>query len=283
MAQIGASIGLGGNGGGGGGAADELAAVVSIASPSTSIAGLLDFYGAAGGYIECLAALMEVDGDLGVYGTIYYYGNIEKGNNAARIRGAVGTAALPSIACGTPGFFSVANQMKYSEGAADLGYVLAKAFGSATAGSVLIVGADYMAAVDEFLIYNTGTQKLSINGSNAAVLGLAQTFTKSQNVASVALTDGANIATDSSLANVFTVTLAGNRTLDNPTNLVAGGTYMWIVTQDGTGSRTLAYGNKFKWPGGVAAVLSTAAGAVDTITAVYNGTNLLANIQKAYA
>lgn len=95
----------------------------------------------------------------------------------------------------------------------------------------------------------------------------------------VTLTDAANIATDASLSTVFEVTLGGNRTLDNPTNLKDGGTYIWVVTQDGTGSRTLAYGSAFKWPGGTAPTLSTAAGSVDIITAVSDGTNLYATSQ----
>lgn len=108
------------------------------------------------------------------------------------------------------------------------------------------------------------------------------TWTKSQNVAMVPLVDAANIATDASLGNVFSVTLGGNRTLSNPTNLVAGGTYAWIVTQDGAGNRTLAFGALFKWTGG-APVMSTPAGSIDTISAVYDGTVLLASLQKAYA
>lgn len=93
---------------------------------------------------------------------------------------------------------------------------------------------------------------------------------------SVALTDATSIATDASLAigNVFTVTLGGNRTLANPVNLVAGGTYMWLVTQDGTGSRTLAYGTLFAWPSGTAPTLTTAPGSVDMITSIYDGTKL---------
>jgi hypothetical protein len=109
---------------------------------------------------------------------------------------------------------------------------------------------------------------------DVAVLDVAQTYSASQNVASVALSDGANIATNAALGNVFTVTLGGNRTLDNPTNLVAGGTYLWVVTQDGTGSRTLAYGANFKWPGGTAPTLTTAASSVDMISCVYTGTTL---------
>jgi len=138
------------------------------------------------------------------------------------------------------------------------------------------------------LRYNESTNIFQVSKNAAAyedvaTLATAQTYTKSQNVARVGLTDAANIATDASLGNIFSVTLAGNRTLDNPTNLVDGGTYSWIITQDGTGSRTLAYGALFKWPGGTVPVLSTAAGAVDLITAIYNGTILAASINKAFA
>jgi len=37
------------------------------------------------------------------------------------------------------------------------------------------------------------------------------------------------------------------------------------VTQDGTGSRTLAYGSYWKFPGGSAPTLTTSASAVDVI------------------
>lgn len=60
-----------------------------------------------------------------------------------------------------------------------------------------------------------------------------------------ALSDGANIATDCTNGSTFTVTLGGNRTLDNPTNKIVGKTYNWIITQDGSGGRTLAFGTDF--------------------------------------
>lgn len=116
------------------------------------------------------------------------------------------------------------------------------------------------------------------DAATTARLDTAQTYTKAQRVASVALTDGANIATDASLSNVFTVTLGGNRTLDNPTNLVSGGRYVWIITQDGTGGRTLAYGANFSWPGGITPVQPTAAAAIARIDATYNGTVLVSTI-----
>ena len=79
---------------------------------------------------------------------------------------------------------------------------------------------------------------------------------------------------DASLSNAFTVTLGGNRTLDNPTNLVAGFTYTFRIVQDATGSRTLAYGTAYKFPGGTAPTLTTTANAIDYLSCSTDGTNL---------
>lgn len=59
-----------------------------------------------------------------------------------------------------------------------------------------------------------------------------------------ALTDAANIAVNLANGKHFSVTLGGNRTLQNPTNLPAGTDckpFVVIVTQDATGGRTLAF------------------------------------------
>mgnify|MGYP001569726176 CR=1 FL=1 len=132
----------------------------------------------------------------------------------------------------------------------------------------------------------TGTDSSSIDfgaGGTAAFIGTAQTFIKAQGVATVAVTSTTNsIATDASLGNDFSHTLTENTTLANPTNMVTGRYYTWTIVQDAT-PRTLAFGNAFKWPGGTAMVVSTANGAIDTITARYNGTVLLAVYAQAYA
>ena len=93
----------------------------------------------------------------------------------------------------------------------------------------------------------------------------AQTYTAAQRGAISVLTDGATITPDFALANNFSVTLAGNRTLANPTNLVAGQSGVIIINQDGTGSRTLAYGSYWDFAGGTAPTLTTTASAVDMI------------------
>jgi hypothetical protein len=129
---------------------------------------------------------------------------------------------------------------------------------------------------DQIEVMLTSIAAKLVIASNLSDVASAQVARANINKGRTGLTDGTNIATDASLGNAFSVTLGGNRTLDNPTNLQDGATYLWKITQDGTGSRTLAYGNKFKWPGGTVPTLTTAAASVDMITAFYDGTNLLA-------
>lgn len=104
-------------------------------------------------------------------------------------------------------------------------------------------------------------------------LSTVNVFTKNQSVSPYALTDGATISVDASQSNNFTVTLGGNRTLANPTNLTNGMVLNFCVTQDGTGSRTLSFGSKYKWGlGGADASpsLSATAGAVDFLSCYYD-------------
>jgi hypothetical protein len=107
-----------------------------------------------------------------------------------------------------------------------------------------------------------------------AATNKTQTFSRAQQVATVSLTDAATIATDASLGNVFSVTLGGNRTLGAPTNLTNGATYIWRISQDATGSRTLAYASVFKFPGAVTPTLTTTASRMDILTGVSDGTNI---------
>jgi hypothetical protein len=97
------------------------------------------------------------------------------------------------------------------------------------------------------------------------------------------LTDGANIAWNLQTQQTAKVTLGGNRTLDAPTNLKAGATYVLRVIQDGTGSRTLSWNAAYKFPGGTDPTLSTGASAVDVVTFVSDGTSLFGVCSKAFA
>ena len=120
--------------------------------------------------------------------------------------------------------------------------------------------------------------------SGYGAIDTAQTWTKGQRAEVTALTDAATIAVDFADSNNFSVTLGGNRTLGNPTNQVAGQSGSLFVTQDGTGSRTLAYSSDWEFAGGTAPTLSTAASAVDRIDYIVRASGSIhAVLTKAFA
>jgi hypothetical protein len=77
---------------------------------------------------------------------------------------------------------------------------------------------------------------------------------------------------DASLGNIFTLTVVASAptttTIATPTNIKAGATYMWIITQNGAGNGELGFSADFKFPGGTLHTLTTSPGAIDVLTAV---------------
>ena len=80
-----------------------------------------------------------------------------------------------------------------------------------------------------------------------------------------AATSSTGITLDFGASVHHSVTLAHNTTFAAPSNQVIGQSGSIIITQDGTGSRTAAFNAAFKFVGGTAPTLSTAANAVDRI------------------
>jgi hypothetical protein len=120
--------------------------------------------------------------------------------------------------------------------------------------------------------------------ADTAKTDVAQTYSAGQRGTITALTDGATITPDLAASNNFSVTLAGNRTLANPNNIVAGQSGSVFITQDGTGSRTLAFGSYWDFAGGTAPTLSTAAASVDRIDyVVRSATSIHAVFTAAYS
>lgn len=114
-------------------------------------------------------------------------------------------------------------------------------------------------------------------------LTIPNAYTGQQNTATSALTDASSITWNLNTQQVASLTIAGNRTLAAPTNMVNGGAYVLRITQGVGGSHTLAYNSVFKWPGGVTPILSVAASAIDIITFVSDGTNMYGSILKAFS
>ncbi len=86
----------------------------------------------------------------------------------------------------------------------------------------------------------------------------------------VVLTDANTITIDASTGNSFRVVLAGNRVLANPQSLADGQQFFIRVKQDVVGNRTLSYGTKFKFVGGIVPVLSTTPGYIDILCCQYD-------------
>jgi hypothetical protein len=118
--------------------------------------------------------------------------------------------------------------------------------------------------------YVNGSERMRITSSGNVGIGTtspAKQFeiTKSARATITSLTDGATITPDFDAAQNFAVTLGGNRTLANPSNIDPGQTGSIFVVQDVTGGRTLSFGSYWKFAGGTAPTLSTGTSATDRI------------------
>lgn len=79
---------------------------------------------------------------------------------------------------------------------------------------------------------------------------------------------------DLSQSNFAQVVLTSNATLNNPSNMKAGGCYVLIVKQDSTGSRILNFGSAFKWPSNESGIPKGEPNSVTVYSFVSDGTNL---------
>ena len=81
----------------------------------------------------------------------------------------------------------------------------------------------------------------------------------------VQLTDGATISLDASLGNDFRVTLGGNRTIAAPANPADGQVIVFLLTQDGTGTRTVTWNSAYNFGTAGTPSLTTTASKTDLI------------------
>jgi hypothetical protein len=148
-------------------------------------------------------------------------------------------------------------------------------------------------------VASAATSRTNLGLGTAAVLAETSTAEYRANTADRALStdqvwaaadyvtlndSGGNIAVDMSLGFNFAMTMDGDYTLSNPTNTKNGQTGAIVLTQDGTGTQTLAYGSNWKFAGGTDPTLSTAAGSVDVLFyQVISSTVIIGNLVKAIA
>lgn len=97
------------------------------------------------------------------------------------------------------------------------------------------------------------------------------------------LTSGASITPNGANGFNFTLTLADNAVLENPSNFGIGQSGYIEITQGGGAPFTMSYGTEWRFPGG-APSLSTGAGEIDLLvyTKVASG-RILATLTKGYS
>jgi hypothetical protein len=194
--------------------------------------------------------------------------------------GASRSAVLPTVEPGlTFGFWTGAGTLTVNTIG---GALLIFPDGSAPTGVVIPAGGSMIAVSDgsNWLIFAPTINQILASTTVKGVVELATAAEYRANtagalgltpaevwaaMAEVTLTDGVTITPDFSTGFDFTVTLAGNRTLANGTNLKVGQKGRFRVVQDATGGRTLAYSTDYEFASGAAIVLSTAANAQDVI------------------
>ena len=118
-------------------------------------------------------------------------------------------------------------------------------------------------------------------GTTIAKLDVSNSWTKSQNV-QINTISGSSITPNLSNSNTFTITLTTATTLQSPTNQVAGGTYVFIITQDGGGSNILSFGAAYKFREGVIPAVSTDPGVFDIMSCVSDGSNMFCSYNRGF-
>lgn len=120
-------------------------------------------------------------------------------------------------------------------------------------------------------LYKDGTERLATTGSGLSIAGNI-IYSGGSLTAEGTLSDGSTISWNASTDPIAKVTLAGNRTLDAPSNGLGSGQYISIlVIQDGTGSRTLTWNAVYEFAADTAPTLTTTASKGDLFTFRYNG------------
>ena len=135
---------------------------------------------------------------------------------------------------------------------------------------------------------NVASKPTTLSGygiTDGASLTTAQQYTAQQNVTMSTLTWAATVNTNANLSNVFYLAITDSFTLANPTNMGSGAVYVWFLKQPAGGNKSIAFGSKFKFAGGVVGVLSTDPGAIDRLVATYDATNdlLYCSLDKKFS
>ena len=211
-------------------------------------------------------------------GIVSSYGNANVAANLA----AFGSNPISTTGNVTAGYFVGNGSLLSSITGANVTGTVANATTATTAGTVTTAAQANITSVGTLTSLSVSGNIVggNINTAGAVsttgrVIGLNYTET----VHAIG-SSGGTITPNISLGSIQSITLTSNMTFSSITNIQAGQSFTFIVTQDGTGSRTLTSTMKFA---GNSRTLSTAANSIDVISVFYNGSTYFASLTKGYA
>ena len=191
-------------------------------------------------------ATILIDGGTGT--AVPQGGSIIVMTDGTTVTDAVDTTALGLGTASTLNFGTSVNEL-IPVSSADARYV-------AVSTDSIITGAKTFTSATTFSAITTFTSTVVGNG--------AQAYSSPVSVAVVT----SAVSLDFATGNNFTTILNGNVSIANPVNPQPGQSGIIYVLQDGAGSRTMSFNANWKFEGGTAPTLSTAADARDAL--IYN-------------
>ena len=232
---------------------------------------------------------VTIYGNSGIVSATSFYGS------GANLTGIANTANIVSTAITTgtlnvTGNVSIAGTLTYDDvtNVDSIGLITARTGIQVLAGGINVVGVvtatsfvgsgANLTGISSVSFATTsfglsGTPNIDVGITTASQLGINTTTipTKlyvSGNAASniVALGNKTeNTTLDFSTGNNFSLTLGASITLENPTGVTTGQSGMILILQDGTGSRTLAFGSSWDFPSATAPTVTATADALSSL------------------
>jgi len=232
--------------------------------------------GVSGTFTDTLSGT-TITGDTGQYGTITAVTGIFTATlSGATITGVSGTftdtisgatitgdeAGFTSITgttvTGTTANFDYGNFTSNVTGVTLIGTTTVS--GATVTGGIIGVGTNVT-----FSDGSTQTTAATVTANAATTTGI-QTFTAAQRGEVDVVAYATGIALDFSSGNNFQITLTGNTTLQNPSNIASGQAGAIYIIQNSSGN-TMAFGSYWNYPGG--------SGSVPSLTSTSGATDLL--------
>ena len=258
------------------------------------MAQLKDFQAGDAGDPITVVGTLGAKGTASVAGDLKLYEQTTNGTNYAGFKAPTSLAA--NIQWVLPTADGTANQVLRTDGAGNLSFVSAATGDVTTSGTQTLTNKTISAddntlsgiAASSFVLSNASG---NIDGSAAqkaipsgAVVGTtdtqtltnktveAGTFTNGYTEETVTANTGTAYTIDLANGSVQILTLTGNCTFTFPT-ATAGRSFIMLLKQDGTGSRTVTWPAAVKWPGSTAPTITSTASRLDKFIFTADGTN----------